>query len=347
MGNLLSYSGISTKIRAMQSRLITDEQLQEILQLENVQQVTGYLKKTPGYLARWASVDENQVHRELLEKMLKSSIFEDFSKIYKFANGEQRKFLELYSKRYEIRALKSIMTNLFDHRDVDPVDVSPYRDFFRRHSKLDLDALAACTTMDEFVNALKEHEFYEPLSMIQNRESALLFDYGMALDLYYFGQIWKVRKKLFSGKDLEEITHAYGEKFDMLNLQFIYRSKQYFQMAPADVYALLIPMNYKLKKDEISALVEAPSLEEARTLFRKTYYGRKYEKLASQNLEEFYNYMLRSILEKEARQNPHSVAILYSYMYHKEHEVSRIIIALECVRYKVPVNEAMQLIYKN
>ena len=34
-------------------------------------------------------------------------------------------------------------------------------------------------------------------------------------------------------------------------------------MAPADIYALLIPMNYKLKKEEITALVEASTREEA------------------------------------------------------------------------------------
>ena len=32
MGKLLSYSGISTKIRAMQSKLITEDQIQEMLQ---------------------------------------------------------------------------------------------------------------------------------------------------------------------------------------------------------------------------------------------------------------------------------------------------------------------------
>ena len=86
--------------------------------------------------------------------------------------------------------------------------------------------------------------------------------------------IWNVRKKLFSGKDLEQITTAYGEKFDMLNLQFISRSKRYFSMAPADIYALLIPMNYKLKKEEITALVEASTREEAQQIFRKTYYAK-------------------------------------------------------------------------
>ena len=159
MGTLLSYSGISTKIRAMQSKLITEEQLQEIVQLSSVPQVAAYLKRTPEYSTAWSSLDENTLHRGQIEKLLKASIFYDFSRIYQFANAEQRRFLDLYSKRYEIRVLKEIMTNLFDHRNTDPVDVSPYRDFFRKHSKLDVDRLIACTTMEELIGALKGHEF--------------------------------------------------------------------------------------------------------------------------------------------------------------------------------------------
>ena len=49
MGTLLSYSGISAKIRAMQSKLITDEQFQEIVQLPSVPQVAAYLKRTQEY----------------------------------------------------------------------------------------------------------------------------------------------------------------------------------------------------------------------------------------------------------------------------------------------------------
>ena len=162
MGSVLSYSGLSTKIRAMQSRLVTDEQLEEIVQLPNVPQVTAYLKRTPEYQNIWSGLDENDLHRGQVEKLLKKSIFLNFSRLYHFANQEQRTFLSLYSKRYEIRVLKEIMTNLFDHRDTDPVDISPYRDFFRHHSKLDIDRLTACTNMDEFIAALKGNDFFIP-----------------------------------------------------------------------------------------------------------------------------------------------------------------------------------------
>lgn len=347
MGGVLSYSGLSTKIRAMQSRLTTEEQFQEILQQPSVQQVAAYLKHTPEYEQLWNSLDENELHRGDMEKLLKKSIFQNFSRLYHFANSEQKKFLELYSKRYEIRVLKEIMTNIFDHRATDPVDVSPYREFFRLHSKLNVDRLTACTTMEELIGVLKGNEFYIPLSKIQEHDSALLFDYGMALDLYYFTQIWNVRKKLFKGKDLEQITRTYGEKFDMLNLQFIQRSKRYYNMEPADIYALLIPMNYKLTKEEIRALVEASTYEEMRQIFGKTYYGIKYSHLTVTNLEEFYNYILRTTLEGEARKNPYSVAAIYSYLYHKEHEVNRLTMAIECVRYSVSPDEAMRYIRSN
>lgn len=347
MGGVLSYSGVSTKIRAMSSHLITDEQLQEIVHLPDVSQIAAYLKKTPEYARAWADLDENQLHRGQIEKLLKESVFRNFSRIYNFANKEQRKFLALYSKRYEIRALKEILTNLFDHRSTDPVDISPYHDFFLHHSKLNLERLAAAGNMDEFMNALKGNEFYAPLQGVYEAGNGLLFDYGMALDLYYFNQIWNVRKKLFKGIDLDQITKAYGEKFDMLNLQFISRSKRYYKMEPAAIYAQLIPVNYKLKREEITAMVEATTNEEGQQIFSRTWYGQKYKQQNLLSLEELYNSLLRSVLEKEAHKNPYSVAVLYSYLYHKEHEISRLTIALECVRYQVDPDEAMRYVHNN
>ena len=49
MGTLLSYSGLSTKIRAMQSQLVNEQQLQDILELPNVPQAAAYLKRLPQY----------------------------------------------------------------------------------------------------------------------------------------------------------------------------------------------------------------------------------------------------------------------------------------------------------
>ena len=47
MGGLLSYSGITTKVRAMESHLITDRQFGEMSTLESVSDAVEYLRRGP------------------------------------------------------------------------------------------------------------------------------------------------------------------------------------------------------------------------------------------------------------------------------------------------------------
>ena len=49
MGGLLSYSGITTKVRAMESHLITDRQFGEMSTLESVSDAVEYLRRLPAY----------------------------------------------------------------------------------------------------------------------------------------------------------------------------------------------------------------------------------------------------------------------------------------------------------
>ena len=56
---------------------------------------------------------------------------------------------------------------------------------------------------------------------------------------------------------------------------------------------------------------------------------------------------MRSLLKREASRHPHSVIIMYSYLYQKEHEVRRLTTAVQCVRYGVPAQEAMRHVLRS
>lgn len=345
MGSLLSYSGLSTKIRAMQSKLMSEQQYKEIAQLGSVIQIVAYLKKQPGFSDLWADLDENSLHRGDVEKLLVHTIHQNFTKLYRFANPEQRRFMALYFKRYEISVLKDCLRKVFDEGKAQ-LDLSLFQDFFDRHSKMDLEKLTSSSTVEELVNNLQGSEYYHPLKKLGTDYQPRIFDYGMALDQYYFANIWSVKEKLFKRRDLEEITKAYGNKFDMLNLQWIFRSKKYYHMDPADIYALLIPVHYRLSKNDIASLVEAPDEAEFRKILDTTYYKKRFPELSPENLEELYTLSLKTILETEARKYPHSVIMIYSYLYHKEHEVDRLTTAVECVRYGLSAAEILDYIHK-
>lgn len=345
MGTLLSYSGLSTKIRAMQSKLMSEKQYQEIAQLDSVIQIVAYLKKQPGFSDLWADLDENSLHRGDVEKLLTHTIHQNFAKLYRFANPEQRRFMALYFKRYELSVLKDCLRKVFDEGKAQ-LDLSLFQDFFDRHSKMNLEKLTSSSTVEELVNNLQGSEYYHPLKKLGTDYQPRIFDYGMALDQYYFANIWSVKEKLFKRRDLEEITKAYGNKFDMLNLQWIFRSKKYYHMGPADIYALLIPVHYRLSKNDIASLVEASDEEEFRKILDTTYYKKRFPELAPENLEEIYTLNLKTILETEARKYPHSAIMIYSYLYHKEHEVDRLTTAVECVRYGLSTAEILDYIHK-
>ena len=77
MGSLLSYSGLSTKVRAMQSKLIKEVQYQEIAQMPSVTAIVSYLKKQPGFQDLWADLDENSLHRGDIERLLTHTIYQN------------------------------------------------------------------------------------------------------------------------------------------------------------------------------------------------------------------------------------------------------------------------------
>ena len=346
MSGLLSYSGLTTKIRAMQSHLLNDQNFREIVELESVPQAVSYLKQHKGYEDLFEGYNEADLHRGQIEKMLRLTVYRDFSKLYRFANVEQRKFLALYFKRYEVSVIKECLNTVFDHRDV-VLNLSIFDEFFNKHSQLDINLLASSRTIEELIANLKGTEYYAPLSQLADIERPTLFDYEMTLDLYYFAQMWKDRSKVVTKRDLEELTAAWGSKFDMLNLQWIYRSKQYYHMTAADIYALLIPVNYKLHKKDIAALVEAETMTAFESLLDRTYYGRRYEKLNSHTLEEMYSSIMKHVLSGESKADPYSVSTIYCYLYHKEHEIDRLTTVLECIRYSITPEDTMRYISKS
>lgn len=346
MGSLLSYSGLSTKIRAMQSRLLTVSEYQEMAELKSVPQAVNYLKQKPAYENTWDSLSEENLHRGNIEQLLVNSIYNDFTKIYRFSNVKQRQFLELYFGRYEISIMKECLNKIFAHIDVN-LDLSLFKPFFDKHSSLDIEKLTSSSSIEEFVNNLKGTPYYQPLHALAHLEKPDLFDYEMALDLYHFSTIWKIKDKILDKKDLKAITQAYGNKFDLLNVQWIYRSKKYYHMKSADIYALLIPVNHRLSSKDVTALVEAENMTVFENVLSHTYYGKRYRSLELHTLEEMYSSIMKQMLMRSSKQNPYSAATIYCYLYHKEHEINRLTTVLECIRYGASPEETMSYIFKS
>lgn len=337
---LLTYSGIATKIRAMESRLFTQQQFREMASLEDVRSAADYLKQQPGYEKIFSGLDDTRLHRGYIEHLLTHSEYQDFARLYRFSNLSQRRFLDLYFMHYEITIIKRVLHNVMGGIRQE-MDLSDFREFFDRHSKIDLVRLAQAEKVEELIAGLEGSCYHSLFTDLREEKSPVLSDYEIRLDLLYFKTMWKIKDKILTGKEKKIIEHCFGSRLDLLNIQWIYRSKKYYQLSAADIYTLLIPVRYKLRAEQIRQMAEADSPEEFFAALRMTAYGKIQEtEWGSQpDVEQLYHQILNRIYSNAGRRNPYTIAVLDSYLYAKEQEIQRIIAIIEGIRYQLPPEE--------
>lgn len=340
MGNLLAYSGIVTKVRAMEARLLKPKQFEEIAALHNVTELVSYLKNQPAYAPFLDAMDETKLHRGDVEKILIQSLYYDYSKLYRFSGLDHRKFLKLYLKRYEIDLINYCLRIVINHYE-EPFDLNYKKPFFDRYSQISIEKLITSRTTDELIDNLRGTEYYDTLYKLKDSVNATLFDYDLALDLYYFSTLWRDRKKVLKKRELEIYTRDCGSKIDLLNIQWIYRAKKYFNMAAPDIYTLLVPIHYKVSTDLIKDMAEAATLEEFFTVVNKTIYSRHYNFEQNLTIEKMYAQCLYHLYMADKRQNPYSIASINTYLFLKEEELKKLTTAMECIRYNLAPGETL------
>ena len=344
---LLAYSGITTKVRAMESRLLKPEQFRELAEQEDVRSAADYLKEQPAYAEVFDGLDDTKLHRGYIEQILTQSEYRDFTRLYRFSSMKQRKFLDLYFKHYEVEVIKKLLRHMLGGRE-GQTDLSMFQGFFEKHSELDLETLCRAKNFSEFTEALEGTVYGKPLSQMQEKGQTGLFDCELKLDLFYFQLLWKLRNKLLSKTERKILDDCFGSRLDLLNIQWICRARSFYRLSQAEIYALLIPVHYRLRADKVKLLVEAEDDAKFFAVLRETPYG-KQEELQTGQMPDIHllsNQMLNRIYGRTGHRYPHSPAVLDSYLYRKELEMRKIVTALEGIRYGLPASEIMGLLAK-
>ena len=89
----MQYSGLVTKARAMHGRLLKQEDFERIMEFQTVAETIGFLREQESYGKIYGGHEEIQ-HRGQVEALIHNSILEDYQKLYKFGNREQKQAME-------------------------------------------------------------------------------------------------------------------------------------------------------------------------------------------------------------------------------------------------------------
>lgn len=340
MNTSLSYSGINTKVKAMNAKLISRDDYQKISNIDTVADFIAYLKKHPGYNELFHKYDEREIHRGEAERVFINGLYLDYTKIYRFANDFQRKDLELVFFRYEVNILKACIRLI--HNNESAYDLSVFHPFFSKHSQIDVTLLSSSRTMEEYINHLKGTEYYTMLNKLSNKSGVTAFDYEMTLDVYYFTKSWKLKETMLTGNSCKAFTQRMGTEIDLLNIMWIYRSKKMYDTSAADIFTYLIPVNYKLSVSQLSRLVAAVTLDEFMNLLSTTYYKFFVPSLRNGTMEYEYTRIINKVYLYNITKYPASMTVVNYYLFRKDLEIGRLTSALECIRYGLELKKKQE-----
>ncbi len=344
MEGLRTYSAVTTKVRAMQHKLLKEEDFEKIADMKSVSEVVDYLKEKPAYEKWLGQMDAALYHREDVEKILTQSLYDDYSRLFRFGDLQQKSFLKTYWKRYEVDLINYCLRIVFNHYDR-PFDLDYKKQFFDRYSQISIDKLVTSKNVDELIDNLEGTEYYDMLKKVRDSKKAELVDYDLTLDMYYFTSMWKENRKILKGTDLQIFTRDYGTRIDLLNMQWIYRAKKYYHMDSKQIYNLTIPVHYKVKVPEFKALVEAKDLDAFEKAIQGNYYFKRYSKLLSgRKLEQIYEEIMEYLFKTDMRNHPYSFASINTYLFLKGAEIHKLTTALECIRYGLSKTETLDYI---
>ena len=244
MNNILEYSAICTKIKALESKLLNRETYAGLIKSQSVKEALIFINENTSYHNVFKDLDVENLHRPEVERILTLAKYEDYSKLYKFANQKQRQFLKIYMFYYEAYTLKTILRYCVNGRiaQITSNDAYIYETvaFFSKYSDVNFKALLdmAYTIigphseqsklrqyLDKFIDNLKGTVYYAPLYKIFSSESSIeettVSNYGLCIDMICFKSIWKIIKKNFKSKEQSDLKACIGSSIDLANIDWI------------------------------------------------------------------------------------------------------------------------------
>lgn len=334
-----SFGAITAKTRVMYGRMLTSNDYEQLLSKNSVADIISYLKTETYYSNILKNVLPEHCHRGNVENILESSMMDEYVKIAKQINGKEAKLFKLICSKFEINYLLQLAMSFVkstwqgNHLNVP--------EFIIKHSDIDFKKLLNVTSFDGLIDTLQGTDYYPFFKNISKNENGQydITSVEISLHSFYFERLYKAIKKDIPKDSQKFFMDLIGSETDLKNIIRIMRIKKNFDYSKEQIYAFLIPVNHKIKKQDISNLVDSKNYEEFTSLLKNT----KYDKLFYENdfeypEEYFYEYNYR-LCKKIMKTGAPSMNIPIAYLWLKEFEIRNIVNIIEACRYNLPSEE--------
>ncbi|MFW5890695.1 MAG: V-type ATPase subunit [bacterium] len=318
----------NAKARVMIGNLLKYKDYEKLMSFDSTKKFIDYLYNHTHYKK---ALKENNYNIEKTEISIKKYFIKSLEKLYYFYFDEYRDFFKALLMRYEVEDIK-IFLRVFTREESKAVGQEHYiySDLFKNIS---YDKIKKANTLDEFMRSLEDTIYYKELIKYRDEDKdKMLFYMEMALDRIYFIKLYKTTLKL-KKNDKEKILEMLGINVDLLNIQWIYRGRKYFNISSEELFNLSLDMGHKYDLGKIKQFCYM-SLEDFLKYISSSNYSEIFE--AEEYLMELsYERYLYNMLNDYIKITGLSITVPVVYIFRIEYEMRDLFSILEGIKYGV------------
>ncbi|AEX85008.1 archaeal/vacuolar-type H+-ATPase subunit C [Marinitoga piezophila KA3] len=333
----MKFPALMSKVKVLHSKILTEEDFNNLINTETVTEVTEYLKANTHYKEYFENVDISKLHRRDVEILIRQAILKDFYNIYFYLPVEGQRFFKLMEKRFEIENIKFILRSLHSEH---PEYITEEKFFPLYHQSISTDTLLTIKSFDDALNVFKNSVYgsiFEPAYSNYQKNGKIQYLLN-AFDFWYFTNMKSMLSLMpMFGKNLK---YLFYEQMDLANIQWIYRSRILFKLSPEEVLNFLMPIHYRLTQDELRELANASNTDEFLAKLTENKYGEFFKNIDPEIFPYIIERLCERILLKSSRKlishTQNGFDVMSGYLYIREYEYKDLITLIEGKRYKLP-----------
>lgn len=349
MALAVHYPAINARIRAIVGKMLDDDDYHNLLNFSTVQDIFNYLHNNTYYHEHLGELSGHEVHRRKFELILKKSFIEDYQVISRYLRSSSKAFFQHLFKKFEIEDLKMLLRTILIEHDEEYLKESLI--YMGVGSEIDIQVLTGIKSYRDILNVFQKTDYYHVLSRFADKyeQDRNLFPVEMSLDFQYFSRLEELGKKL-SKSDYKYIEELVGAQVDLLNIQWIYRIKKYYNMSSGEILNYIIPFHYKVSRDEFKKMSQADDPSDITNFISYHSYRELFANAISGNNDIFEKYFLTFLLKKSLKVKSLSffnIGSIIAYLFIKEYEIRDIITIVEGVRYSLETDKIKEYLIRD
>ena len=340
-----SYA-VLAKARAKYGKFLTDRDYESLIVSQSVPEVMVYLKSHTRFAPVLSGVSERDVHRGMLESLLRQYQFNEFDSLCRYDTGNTAGFSHFFAEKSEVEQIIRFLILL--NSNATEKFIFRYPAYLSKRIELDLNRIAGAHDYDEFLKALEGTSYHEilkefkpdekgrlPVSEIENRLYARVSEHLLTFI-----------NEQTSGGERRELSDLFRKFNDYSIVSRILRLKKYYQLPPEAVKATVMPEFGSMSPKLVDKLCEAESDGEVMQILHTTRYGKLYEKVDDARGREVGPAVQYRLAKKYLHFSDNPSVVMAAFMFLSETELMNVISLIEGVRYRLDPKHIRSLLIR-